>query len=134
LEENQHIKRDVKLMSRVWSLYNDKPMKCPECGENMIVSQAEPIDDFENPYVPYDTVLECTSCPFKVRAESFSLLGGVKDFDLKNIEIGSWSPSGSRVLSNYEHLMNYDVLKDLKKSGDLVEFLVVNKHVVDVIK
>ena len=62
-----------------------------------------------------------------------TILGSVKDFDLKEVEIGSWSPTGSRVLSRYEHVLDYDLLKKLKDTGELTEFLVVNKQVVHVI-
>ena len=86
-----------------------------------------------NYVVAYDTIIECTSCDFKIRAESFTILGSVKNFDLKHMEIGSWSPSGSRVLSSYEHILDYDLLKKLKESGELAEFLIVNKQVVHVI-
>jgi hypothetical protein len=95
--------------------------------------QIEPISDTENPYVPYKTVIECVSCSFKLTTESFTILGSVKDFDSHHIEIASWSPSGSRVLSKYEHILSYNLLKELKKSAELVEFLIVNKQVVQVI-
>jgi hypothetical protein len=57
----------------------------------------------------------------------------VKNFDLKYIEIASWSPSGSRVISRYEHILDYDLLKKLKNSSELKEFLIVNKQVIQVI-
>ena len=126
-------KRDAEILIGAWDATSDKPMKCPKCGENMIIVQVEPVYDEDNAYIPYDTVIECTSCPFQIRAESFTLLGGVKDFNLNHVEIGSWSPSGSRVLSDYEHVLDYDILKKLKESGELVEFLVVNDHVVEII-
>ena len=65
--------------------------------------------------------------------ESFTILGSVKDFDADHVEIGSWSPSGSRVLSKYKHLLNFDLLKKLKKSTELVEFLIVDKQAIQVI-
>ena len=99
----------------------------------MIIVQLEPIQDAENAYIPYDTIIECTKCDFNIRVESFTILGAIKSFDLKNVEIGSWSPSGSRVLSTYEHVLDYDLLKKLKEDGELAEFLIVNKHVVQVI-
>jgi len=99
----------------------------------MIIVQVDPIYDTDNAYIPYDTIIECTSCSCEIRAESFTLLGGVKDFNLNHVEIGSWSPSGSRVLSDYEHVLDYDLLKDLKESEELVEFLVVNEHIIEVI-
>jgi len=126
-------KEDMDIVADIWDKSGDKSMVCPQCGEKMVLIQVEPISDAENAYVPYDTVIECTSCSFKIRAESFTILGSVKDFDATHVEIGSWSPSGSRVLSYYEHVLDYDVLKKLKESGELVEFLVVNKQVVQVI-
>lgn len=126
-------KKEMEIVAGIWDRIGDKSMKCPKCGGKIILIQVEPIPDAENAYVPYDTIIECNSCSFKIRAVSFSILGSVKDFDMKNIEIGSWSPSGSRVLSKYEHLLDYDLLKNLKESGELVEFLVVNNRVVQVI-
>jgi len=99
----------------------------------MIIVEVEPIQDAENAYIPYDTIIECTSCDFKIRAESFTILGGVKSFDARFIEIASWSPSGSRVLSKYEHILDYELLKKLKDSAELKEFLVINNQVVQVI-
>lgn len=125
-------KKDVELVAGVWD-NKSRSMKCPKCNGEMVLIQVEQIEDHTNPFVPYDTIIECNSCNFKVRTVSFTLLGSVKDFDMRNIEIASWSPSGSRVVSNYEHVLNFDVLKNLKKSGELVEFLVVNNQVVQVI-
>jgi len=127
-------KREIEILTRAWDTTSEKPMKCPKCGKHMIIIQVEPVYDSENAYVPYDTIIECTSCSSKIRAESFTLLGGVKNFDLNHVEIGSWSPSGSRVLSNYEHILDYDLLKELKESRKLVEFLVVNEHIVEVME
>ncbi|UCD13464.1 MAG: hypothetical protein JSW60_07885 [Thermoplasmatales archaeon] len=108
-------------------------MTCPQCQRSLTMVLVEPIYDSENPYTPYKTVIECTSCTFKLVTESFTILGSVKNFDSHHVEIGSWSPSGSRVLSRYEHILSYDLLKGLGKTGELVEFLVVNNQVVQVI-
>ena len=105
---------------------------CPKCGSDMMISQINPINSTDSDHVSFDTVIECSSCSFKLRSESFKVLGGVKDFDLKKISIGSWSDSGSRTSNDFEHVLDYDVLKNLKESGDLVEFLIVNKHVVKI--
>lgn len=131
--EMNYNKKDMEILAGIWDKTGGGSMKCPQCGGKMILIQIEPIQDTENPYVPYDTIIECTSCSFNVRAESFMILGSVKDFDLHHIEIGSWSPSGSRVLSRYEHVLNYELLKKLKESGELVEFLIVNEHAVQVV-
>jgi hypothetical protein len=126
-------KRDIEIVASLWDRDSDKSLICPSCGGKMVVVQVEPIADAENAYIPYDTIIECNKCDFHIRAESFSILGGVKSFDLKHIEIASWSPSGSRVISRYEHVLDYDLLKKLKDEAKLVEFLVVNKQVVQVI-
>jgi len=126
-------KKDISIVAGLWDKTGKRSMVCPQCGSKMIMVQLEPIYDAENAYVPYDTIIECTKCEFKIKTESFTILGSVKDFDVKNVEIGSWSPSGSRVLSKYEHILDYDVLKKLKESGELVEFLIVNNQVVQVI-
>ena len=125
--------KDVELVAGLWDKSGKRSMMCPKCHSKMIIVQLEPIHDAENAYVPYYTIIECTKCDFKIRAESFTILGAIKNFDLKNIEIASWSPSGSRVISSYEHLLDYDMLKELKESGELTEFLIVNKKVVQVI-
>ena len=126
-------KRDMEILAGIWDQTGKKTLECPQCGHKMIIVQLEPIQDAENAYIPYDTVIECTSCDFKIRAESFSILGCVKDFDVKHIEIASWSPSGSRVVSHYEHVLDYELLKKLKQSAELKEFLIVNKQVIQVI-
>jgi len=128
-------KSHMEILASVWDKTGRgrDSLKCPDCGEKLVLIQVEPIYDAQNAYVPYDTVIECTSCPFSLRAESFSILGSVKSFDMEQIEIASWSPSGSRVISKYEHILDYDLLKSLKESAELVEFLVVDKQVVQVI-
>ena len=128
----KYSKRDMEILASIWDR-SSKALSCPQCGHKMVIVQVEPIHDAENAYIPYDTIIECTGCDFKIRAESFSILGCVKDFDLKHIDIASWSPSGSRVISKYEHILDYDLLKSLKESAELVEFLVVDKQVVQVI-
>ena len=126
-------KKDMEILADIWDKDGSRPLICPQCKNKMIIVQVEPIQDAENAYIPYDTVIECTSCDFKIRAESFSILGSVKDFDLKNMEIASWSPSGSRVISRYEHVLDYELLKKLKETAELKEFLIVNKQVIQVI-
>ncbi len=125
-------KMDANIMSEAWN-ENNQYMICPKCGNEMIISQINPIYGSDDENISFDTIIECSFCSFKLRAQSLKILGGVKDFDLKKISIGSWSPSGSRICSDYEHVLDYDKLKQLKESGELVEFLIVNKHVVDII-
>jgi hypothetical protein len=127
-----HDKKDMEILTEIWDK-NEESMICPQCGGKLVLVQVEPIQDAENAYVPYETVIECCNCSFNIRAESFTVLGSIKNFDVDHVEIGSWSPSGSRVLSRYEHALDYNLLRKLKESGDLVEFLVVDKQVVQVI-
>ena len=130
--EEMSFKKNMDVLKDIWDKTGGS-MICPQCKGTLTMIQIEPILDTENPYVPYKTVIECSSCSFKLTTESFTILGSVKEFDSHNVEIASWSPSGSRVLSKYEHILNYNLLKELKKSAELVEFLVVNKQVVQVI-
>jgi hypothetical protein len=65
--------------------------------------------------------------------ESYTILGGIKNVDGQYVEIGSWGPSGSRVLSKFKYTVNEDTLKNLKKTQELVEFLILNDQVVQVI-
>lgn len=131
--KTQYNKKNMDVVAGLWNKKGEESMNCPECGSKMVMVQIEPIPDEENAYVPYDSIIECTKCEYKIRTESFTILGCVKNFDLKKLEIASWSPSGSRVISIYEHILDYDLLKQLKVSGELKEFLVVNKQVVQVI-
>ncbi len=126
-------KKEIEILADIWEKKSNKSMKCPKCGGNLVLVQVEPVSDAENAYVPYDTVVECTFCPFSIHAESFTILGSVREFDEENVELSSWSPSGSRVISRYEHALSFDTLTKLKKSGELVEFLVVNKQVIQII-
>jgi len=131
--KGKYNKKDMEILADIWEKSDDKALICPQCGHKLVIVQVEPIPDAENAYIPYDTVIECTSCDFKIRAESFTILGSVKEFDLRHITIASWSPSGSRVLSNYEHILDYEALKKLKESAELKEFLIVNKQVIQII-
>jgi hypothetical protein len=126
-------KKNMDIIAKLWDRTGEKSMLCPKCGSKMIMIQLDPIQDYQNPYLAYDTIIECTKCELEIRTESFTILGSVKNFDLKKIEIASWSPSGSRVISCYEHILDYNTLKKLKESGGLKEFLIVNKHVIHII-
>jgi len=126
-------KKDLEILAIIWGKKGEEQLLCPQCKHKMVIIQLEPILDAENAYFPYDTIIECTNCDFKIRAESFTILGSVRDFNLEFIEIASWSPSGSRVISRYEHFLDYNLLKKLKESTELKEFLIVNNQVVQVI-
>ena len=125
-------KKNMDVLKDIWDKTGGS-MICPQCKGTLTMIQIEPISDTENPYIPYKTVIECASCSFKLTTESFTILGSVKDFDSHHIEIASWSPSGSRVLSKYEHILDYDLLKNLKEFAELKEFLIVNKQVIQII-
>lgn len=126
-------KKDLEILAIIWGKNGEDQLLCPQCKHKMVIVQLEPKLDTENAYYPYDTIIECTNCDFKIKAESFTILGSVKDFNLEFIEIASWSPSGSRVISRYEHVLDYNLLKKLRESAELVEFLIVNDRVVQVI-
>lgn len=129
----EYNKRDADILSEAWDETN-RSLTCPKCGSEMNISEINPKSNLDVDYMSFNTVIECNSCSFKLKTESLKILGGVKDFDLKKISIGSWSNSGSRVTSNYEHVLDYNMLKQLRDSGELVEFLIVNNHVVDIIE
>ncbi|MEM0492460.1 MAG: hypothetical protein QXS02_00660 [Candidatus Thermoplasmatota archaeon] len=123
----------TEILSSIWHRKDHGVFTCPRCGSTLTIVQVEPIDDPDNAYTPYRTIIECTACPFSIETESYTILGSVKEYTPERINIGSWSPSGSRVLSQYKHQLDKDLLDNLKKTGDLVEFLIVNKEVVQVI-
>lgn len=126
-------KKDMEILAVIWGKNGDDQLICPQCKHKLVIIQLEPIMDAENAYFPYDTVIECTNCDFRIKAESFTILGCVRDFNLEFVEIASWSPSGSRVISRYEHVLDYNLLKKLKDSAELIEFLIVNDRVVQII-
>lgn len=117
----------------IWGHSNQRQMVCPRCNGFLTVVQIEPLSETETGYTPYRTVIECSSCNYRVVTESFTILGSIKDFTNEEVEIGSWGPSGSRVLSRFHHTISPTLLQELQKSQELVEFLIVNQHVVQVI-
>jgi hypothetical protein len=124
----------MDILADIWDASrNQEIIKCPQCGKNLILIQMEPFLNFKNDYITYNTVIECNNCSFNIMAESFTILGSVIKFDSHNIQIGSWIPSGSRVLSDYQHILDYRLLKNIKESGKLVEFLIVDNQVVQII-
>ena len=123
----------LKTISDLWLHSDTNGLKCPRCKGNLILIQAEETQDWENPYKSYDTIVECLSCPYKTQAISYTQMGSVKQYDVNQITICGWSPSGSRVETTYEHILDYQLLKELKKSEELVEFLIIDDHVIQVI-
>ena len=108
-------------------------LRCPLCQTVLTIVQLEPIYTLDSPFIPYRTVIECPSCSYRNITESYTILGGIKNVDGQYVEIGSWGPTGSRVLSKYKYTVKPEVLKDLKKTQELVEFLILNDQVVQVI-
>lgn len=125
-------KSDMSVLKEIWEK-STGPMICPQCNGILTIVQFEPNENADTLYSSYKTVIECSSCSFTLTTNSFTILGSIKDFDARFIEIASWSPSGSRTVSRYEHVLNYDLLQKIKKSCELVEFLIVNKQVVQII-
>lgn len=122
-----------KILSKLWDNKRNHEFACPECGSHLIVVQLEPIEDYNNPYTPYNTVVECTNCNFNAHAVSYTILGSIQSYNLNHITIAAWSPTGSRIVKTYEHLLDYDQLKDIKDSKELVEFLLVDDHIIQII-
>ena len=124
--------KNMDVVAHIWNKTTHSPT-CPRCGSPLTIVQIEPIYDAGNAYVPYNTIIECTQCDFQLETISFSILGAIRDYDAEVVEIASWSPTGSRVISQYKHLLSFDILKKLKKSEELTEFLIVNNQVIQVI-
>jgi hypothetical protein len=133
VETNYSQNSTFKTTSDLWK-NNKKGFKCPNCNADLIVVQADVIQDWNNPYQLYDTIVECGYCSFQARAVSYTILGSLKKYDITTVTIDGWSPSGSRVETTFEHLLDYHLLKELKSSDELVEFLIVDDHVIQVIK
>ncbi|MEM4258721.1 MAG: hypothetical protein QXL17_06190 [Candidatus Thermoplasmatota archaeon] len=108
-------------------------MTCPQCKSPLTIIQLEQLYDPYADYPTYKTIIECSKCSFKINTQSSTILGSVKNFTDRTVEIGSWSISGSRISSTFDHTLHPDVLHKLKKSGELVEFLIVNNQVVQII-
>ena len=124
----------TKIVTSLWDELPPHELKCPQCGGHLIIVQMNPLEDAHNPYTPYETIVECISCSFHAHATSLSILGSIESFDHNKIIITGWSPSGNRVRSTFEHILDYGLLKKLQSSEEIVEFLIVDNHVVRVIK
>jgi transcription elongation factor Elf1 len=133
VDDMGYSKTKNKILTGLWDDKGKHEFSCPQCEGHLIVVQLEPMNDMQNPFTAYDTVVECTNCSFNTRAISYTILGSIQSYDIDHITIAAWSPSGSRVIKTYEHLLDYDLLKECKKSKDLVEFLIVDDHIVQII-
>ncbi len=125
--------KNMEILGKLWDKTGEKNLICPQCGGSLTMVQLEPLMDMDSAYTPYRTVIECNSCEFKIETNSYTILGSIKDFDAESAEIGSWTPTGSRDLSTFKHHLDFNLLRDLKKSGELVEFLISNNQVIQVI-
>ena len=123
-----------KIIPDLWDNSQKTTMKCPHCDHQLHVESIDEIDTLETPYIPYETILKCSSCTYTSTSQSYALRGSIQDFDLHNITIAGWSPSGSRVVSTLDHSMDFSLLKTLQQSEKIVEFLVVDDQVVRCIK
>jgi hypothetical protein len=123
-----------KIVSDLWDSEVVEGMKCPDCGGDLLLGKTEPIEDWDTPYHPYETKIHCSICTFETETKSFTLSGCVKDFDMKNITIGGWSDTGSRVVSEFEHTIDFKHLKELRDNDKIVEFLVVDNHIVKILR
>ena len=133
MESGEMSYKKTSVAEDIWRQSSERSMTCPQCKGFLTVVQVDPIYATDNAFTSYRTIVECSTCSFRMVTESFTILGGIKDFDNEYVEIGSWGPSGSRVLSRFKHSISSNLLNELKKSQELVEFLVVNEHVVQVI-
>lgn len=133
MEPGEMSYKKTTIAEDIWEQNEQRNMVCPQCKGFLTVVQVEPIYETDNPYVPYRTIVECASCSFRMVTESFTILGSIRNYDDEYAEIGSWGPSGSRVVSRFKHSISTNLLNELKKSQELVEFLVVNEHIVQVI-
>jgi hypothetical protein len=133
MESGEMNYKKTSIAEDIWKQTGQGAMTCPQCKGFLTIVLVEPIYTLDNAYTPYRTVVECSSCSFRMVTESYIILGGVKDYDDEYVEIGSWGPSGSRVLSRFKHTISTNLLSQLKESQELVEFLIVNEHVVQVI-
>ncbi len=129
-----YMKTKTKMVRSLWDSVSQHSLTCPKCGGNLIVMQLDPVEDMYNPYVAYESVLECSNCSYQTKAKSFTILGSVQNFDVHHLTLSGWCPSGSRVESTYEHILDFDQIKQLKSTDELTEFLVVDDHIVQIIK
>lgn len=129
-----YMKSKTEIVKGLWDNVSDHKLTCPQCGGHLVVMQLEPKEDMQNPYIAYESILECMNCSFQTKATSFTILGCVESFDLHHLTITGWSPSGSRVQTTYEHILDYNQIKKMESSSELAEFLIVDDHVVQIIK
>ncbi len=127
-----NLNNDLNVLKNIWKK-TPGTLICPQCHGSLTVIQLEQLYDPHADFPTYKTIIECSKCSFKLNTQSSILLGSVKNFTDHDVEIGYWSSSGSRVSTIFEHALGENLLQNLKKTGDLVEFLIVNNHVIHII-
>jgi hypothetical protein len=125
--------RHVDVLRNLWDRTNGGGLVCPQCKSSLTIIQMNPVERYDSLYTPYYTVIECPQCSFRLETESYTILGSVKSYDSHYLEVAGWSPSGSRVVSRLEHMLDYGVLKQLRQSTELVEFLIVDDQIVQIV-
>lgn len=123
------LEEDIEVMRKLFD--KDNPMRCPKCEYSLIVIDLSPT------YGPHgmirNTYLECPKCGFKRRVNSYTIYGAVREYSKETVEIGSWSEIGGREVNIFRHILSENLLKELKETQDLVEFLIVDNVVIAVI-
>ncbi|HDO19279.1 MAG TPA: hypothetical protein ENG74_00975 [Thermoplasmatales archaeon] len=124
---------EIDILKSIWKKDAENFMTCPKCGSSLTIVQLGPRVKPGVDRILYETVVECSRCSFNIKTSSFTVYGAVKDFDDETIEIASWSSTGSREVYTFNHHLDKNLLKELKSSGELVEFLIVNGYAIVVI-
>ena len=125
--------RHADVLRNLWDREHGRGLICPQCKGSLTIVQMNPVERYDSLYTPYHTVIECPKCSFRLETESYTVLGAVKNYDSHYVEVAGWAPSGSRVVSRFEHMLDYGILKQLKQSTELVEFLIVDDQVVQIV-
>ena len=125
--------KEIDALKDIWNRDNKRFMVCPVCGGSLTIVQLSPVYKSGRTMVYYKTVIECDSCSFNIKVESCIVYGAVKSFNDDEVEISSWSSTGSRTTQVYKHSLDRKLLEELKSTGELVEFLIVDDQVVVVI-
>ncbi|HEC81429.1 MAG TPA: hypothetical protein ENI42_03260 [Thermoplasmatales archaeon] len=125
--------KEIDVLRDIWNKDNKRFMVCPRCGGSLTVIQLNPVYKPGRTVVYYKTVIECDKCSFNIRVESCTVYGAVRSFNDEEVEISSWSSTGSRTTSVFRHSLDRKLLEELRSTGELVEFLIVDDQVVVVI-
>lgn len=125
-------RKDIDVLKDIWRSDNKRLMLCPICDGSLNVNAVARTSQ-GTLKVSYDTFIECENCSFNLKVNSFKILGTIKRFDEKAIDISSWSPIGDREITSFGNSLDEDTLKEVFSSEELAEFLVVDGRVVAVL-